>query len=128
VRYSLLWAVIFALMIAGAYALAGNLIIAMLTVLPEVRAAAGELLPWVVASPLAAVAAFHFDGVFIGTTRTTELRNSMLIAAMAFLLVLWLSFDALGNHGLWLAMTTFLALRGLLLARQYPRLERTLAS
>jgi len=126
VGYSLLWAVIFALLIACSYALGGNWFIALLTTLPDVRAAAADLLPWVIASPLVAVAAFHFDGVFIGTTRTAELRNSMLAAALIFLLVLWLSFEPLGNQGLWLSMTVFLGLRGALLAWQYPRLERRL--
>jgi MATE family multidrug resistance protein len=124
VRYSLLWAVICSALIALGFALSGDWLIASLTVLPEVRAAAGALLPWAVASPLAAVLAFHMDGVFIGTTRTAELRNSMFVAAALFLLVLWLAIEPLGNTGLWLAMTAFLAVRGLLLVCQYPRLER----
>jgi len=127
VCYSLGWAIAFAVLIAATYALAGDQIIAVLTVLPDVRSTAIAYLPWAAAAPLAAVAAFHFDGVFIGTTRTAELRNSMLIAALAFLGVLWLTFDTLGNQGLWLAMIIFLLLRGVLLALQYPRLERRLA-
>ena len=127
VRVSLIWAVGFALIIALAYALLGSTIISVLTTLPDVRAAAHTLLPWAVASPLLAVAAFHFDGVFIGTTRTAELRNSMFAATCIFLLVLYASLDRLGNHGLWLAMSAFLASRSLLLAFLYPRIEQLAA-
>jgi len=52
------------------------------------------------------------------------LRNSMLIAVVLFLVALWAFLGPLGNHGLWLAMTLFMLVRSLLLAWQYPRLER----
>lgn len=124
VRYSLIWAVIFSALITAVYALAGPWLINQLTTLPDVRGTAIDLLPWVAVSPLVAVIAFHLDGVFIGTTRTAELRNSMFAAASLFGLVLWLTLDMLGNQGLWLAMISFLGVRGLLLIAQYPRLER----
>ncbi len=128
VRVSLSWAAGFALVIALVYALLGTSLISALTTLPDVRAAAAELLPWAIASPLLAVAAFHFDGVFIGTTRTAELRNSMFVATSCYLLVLYLTLDPLGNHGLWLAMSTFLVSRSVLLAALYPRIERLAAA
>ncbi len=37
---------------------------------------------------------------------------------------LWWGLEALGNHGIWLAMTLFMASRGLLLAAYYPRIPR----
>jgi MATE family multidrug resistance protein len=94
-------------LITAVYALAGPWLINQLTTLPDVRSTAIALLPWVAVSPLIAVTAFHFDGVFIGTTRTAELRNSMFAAASLFGLVLWLTLDTLGNQGLWLAMISF---------------------
>ena len=127
VRYSLLWAAGFALVIVGIYAISGSFLISLLTNLAEVQEMAAVYLPWAVLTPAVAVTAFHFDGVFIGTTRTAELRNSMFIAAAVFGFVLWISIERLGNHGLWLAMLTFLGLRGVLLAIQYPALERRAA-
>jgi MATE family multidrug resistance protein len=123
-RYTLLWSIAIALAIAVAYALLGGLLIDALTVLPEVRETARAYLPWVAAAPLAAVVAFHLDGVFIGTTRTAELRNSMFVAAICFAASLWVCLGPLGNHGLWLSMTLFMLVRSLLLAWQYPRVER----
>ncbi len=128
VRVSLIWAVGCAMLMAGAYGLLGGLLVDSLTTLADVRAAARGLLPWAVALPLLAVGAFHLDGVFIGTTRTAELRNSMFHATVLFGLTLLVALEPLGNHGLWLAMAVFLLSRTLLLAARYPRLERLAAT
>ncbi|EEW0752323.1 MATE family efflux transporter [Escherichia coli] len=55
-----------------------------------------------------------------GATRAAEMRNSMAVAAAGFALTL-LTLPWLGNHGLWLALTVFLALRGLSLAAIWRR-------
>jgi MATE family multidrug resistance protein len=125
--YTLVWSLAVAAAMSLLYALAGGMLIDLLTTLPEVRETARDYLPWVVAAPLAAVGAFHLDGVFIGTTRTAELRNSMLVALLCYLATVWLTLDALGNHGLWLAMTVFMVARTALLGAHYPRLERLAA-
>ncbi len=125
--YTLLWSVLVALAIAVLYAAVGPLLIGLLTDLPEVRQTAQAYLPWLVAAPLAAVGAFHLDGIFIGTTRTVELRNSMFLALICYLLALWLALEPLGNHGLWLAMTVFMVARTALLAARYPQVERLAA-
>jgi MATE family multidrug resistance protein len=123
-RYTLIWAVGLAVLLALCFALFGENFVNWLTVLPEVRAAAIELLPWVVALPLAAVWAFHFDGVFIGTTQTATLRNCMFAAACVYLAVIWLGLEPLGNTILWVAMLVFMGIRGAMLAILYPRIER----
>lgn len=63
---------------------------------------------------------YLLDGMFIGATRAAEMRNSMAVAAAGFALTL-LTLPWLGNHGLWLALTVFLALRGLSLAAIWRR-------
>jgi hypothetical protein len=47
---------------------------------------------------LVAVFAFLFDGVFIGATRTAEMRNGMAVALAAFLGAVALLMPAFGNH------------------------------
>ena len=59
-------------------------------------------------------------GMFIGATRGAEMRNSMAVAAAGFAVTL-LTLPVLGNHGLWLALAVFLALRGLSLALIWRR-------
>jgi MATE family multidrug resistance protein len=95
-----------------------------MTGLDTVRASALTYLPYLIGLPLVAVWAFLFDGVFIGATRTAEMRNGMALALLVFLLAAWALMPALGNHGLWLAMLLLMATRGLWLGLLYWRLER----
>ncbi|WP_308381588.1 MATE family efflux transporter DinF [Serratia marcescens] len=103
-----------ALAFAFAYAVTGQQIVAALTSLPELRALAAHYLPWQVILPLVGVWCYLLDGMFIGATRGAEMRNSMAVAAAGYGVALF-SVQLLGNHGLWLALAVFLALRGLAL-------------
>ncbi|VDZ81535.1 DNA-damage-inducible membrane protein [Salmonella bongori] len=106
---------LFALLFSMVYALAGEHIVALLTSLPQIQLLADRYLIWQVVLPLTGVWCYLLDGMFIGATRAAEMRNSMAVAAAGFALTL-LALPFLGNHGLWLALTVFLALRGLSLA------------
>jgi MATE family multidrug resistance protein len=114
--------------IAAAYALLGPAIIGLFTVLGEVRAAAETYLPWMRLLPFVSVWGFLLDGIFIGATRTGAMRNAMALSLGAYLVACWLLIPALGNHGLWLAFTVFMAARALTLGAAYPRLERAVES
>jgi len=128
VRVSTIWALVTASAIALLYALAGPLIIGLFTVLEAVRAAALVHLPWMIASPLVSVWSFQLDGIFIGATRTGAMRNAMAVSLAIFLIACWLLVPPLGNHGLWLAFTLFMAARALSLGAVYPRLVRSLST
>ena len=67
------------------------------------------------ALPVAGVWGFVLDGVFVGATRSVEMRNGMLISGAAYLATVWVAMPTLGNHGLWLAFLVFLGARGLFL-------------
>ncbi|EEX1160305.1 MATE family efflux transporter DinF [Escherichia coli] len=95
-------------------------IVALLTSLTQIQQLADRYLIWQVILPLVGVWCYLLDGMFIGATRAAEMRNSMAVAAAGFALTL-LTLPWLGNHGLWLALTVFLALRGLSLAAIWRR-------
>ena len=78
---------------------------------------------WLAIMPFAGVAAFVFDGVFVGASWTRALLVSMLGAAAVYALSLWLTWP-LGNHGLWLSFVLFLALRAGFQLVLVPRLLR----
>lgn len=105
-------AVVVALFFSLIYALSGPDIVALLTSIEPLQQAADRYLIWQVILPLIGVWCYLLDGMFIGATRGREMRNSMMVAALGYFLTL-LSVPLLGNHGLWLAVTVFLALRGL---------------
>ncbi len=113
VRGIFMWGAVVAASFTVAYGAGGG---AMLQVLTSERAivdVAERYLPWVWAIPAAGVAAFVWDGIFIGLTRTRDMLLSMAVAAAAYFAGYFALRGALGNHGLWLAFVIYLALRGL---------------
>ena len=68
---------------------------------------------WCMLLPLAGMAGFVWDGVFIGMTATRGMLVSILISASVFFLVAFLPAGALTNHRLWAAFIGYLAVRGI---------------
>lgn len=127
IRRTTLVAVGLAAVLSLALVTAGYAAILLLTDIPEVRLLASRYMPYAAAYVLVAVFAFQLDGVFIGTTRTRELRHASLLSFASFVALERFLTPAFGNHGLWLAMIGFAAARGLSLAWFYPRIARQLA-
>lgn len=110
-----LWSAYIALGAFVGFLLLGAPLINLLTDLDTVRSVALDYLPWMLALPFTASLGFWLDGVFVGSTRAHDMRNTMLVAVAMFFLVWWLS-QPMGNHGLWLAMNAMMLTRGLLMA------------
>ncbi len=124
VRALLAWASGAAAVMAGVYLVFGQPLAASFSTDPQVIAAARTYAVWAVVLPLAGVASFVFDGVFIGAAWTRAMLLSMAAALAVFLVALWLA-APLGNHGLWLAFSLFFVARGAGQALMTPRLMRT---
>lgn len=124
VRVTMLWSGTVALLAALAYAVLGPALINLLTSQSAVRAAAFTYLPWMMASPLVFFWCFQLDGIFIGATGTVEMRNAMVTSVAIFLAATWILIPLWSNHGLWLALLVFMAVRGATLGAYYPRLTR----
>lgn len=123
-RLSGLWCVAVAVLLSLLFWLAGPALIRGIAADAEVRAAAIAFLPWMVLSPLLQVLPFMLDGIFIGATRSSDMRNMMAVSAVIYAAVLLLALPVMGNHGLWLAFQLSFVARGLTLALRYPALER----
>ncbi len=121
VRLTLKWSLVFAAGFTALYAVAGPLIINVLTDLPDVRATAMRYLPWMIASPLISVWCFLYDGVFVGAMRARAMRDIMLVSTFAVFLPAWYLLKPLDNHGLWLAFMLFMASRGIGMHAGYRR-------
>lgn len=104
----------------------GGLAIAALTDIATVRVAAGSALGWAALYVLLSFAAFQLDGIFIGATRTREMRNASFYSVIAFMLAWWWLTPLFGNAGLWCAFVIYVCARALALAVYYPRLLRQL--
>lgn len=124
IRLSSVWAVGVSVLVGLAFLLGGGALIDFMTTNPEVRDAARLYLPWAAAAPVAGVACFQLDGIFIGATQTRDMRNMMLVSLALFLAAWAVLTPAYGNHGLWASMMVFFIVRALTLAAFYPALER----
>ena len=91
---------------------------------PGVQQAARLYLSHMVFAPLLGALAWMLDGVFIGATRTKDMRNMMILSFLGYCGLVLLLLPNFGNHGLWMAMNGFFILRGVSLALRYPALER----
>ena len=83
---------------------------------------AKEYYSWVIAIPAVGFAAFTWDGVFIGATKTREMLLSMATATAVYFILLRLLFPAIGNHGLWIAFLAYLLTRGVALTAMRRRI------
>lgn len=117
------WSLITAALFCMAYFFCGKYIIGLQTDIPSIYVLALEYLPWLIVIPLISVWAFWLDGVFIAATRGSAMRNTMLCSGVLYLLV-WFFAQPLGNHGLWLAMLSYMAIRGLLLGAVFIYIDR----
>lgn len=128
VLLSSIWATGVALALSAFTYFAGPFLIDALMASAEVRAAARVYLPWASFIPIVAVWCFLLDGIFIGATRTAEMRNAMALTLAVFLGAWWFLAPAYGNHGLWAALTIFYFARTATLLPFYGNVRRAALS
>ena len=118
------WALALGVLMALAFWLMGPMIIGIMTKAPDVQQEARRYLPWLIAAPVMIVGLTQFDGIFIGATRTADMRNMMAVAFVIYVLAAWALMPRMENHGLWLALHISFIARAGSLALRYPALER----
>ncbi|SHF20016.1 multidrug resistance protein, MATE family [Litoreibacter ascidiaceicola] len=117
------WGVIVTAFLAVSFALFGAPIIDIMTTAPEVQAEARGYLIYMIIAPVVGVAAYMLDGIFIGATRTRDMRNMMAISFVVYCAALAILMPAFGNHGLWLSLLVLFVARAVTLSLRYPALE-----
>ena len=120
---SSIWGGIVCVMLALSFAVFGGTIIDLLTTAEDVRETARIYLPYMIAAPVVGVGAWMLDGIFIGATRTKDMRNMMLVSAITYFVTVIPLMAAFGNHGLWLGLLLNFVVRGATLGWKYPALE-----
>lgn len=126
VKSSTVMAVLMAFLISVFYWFSGEAIIRLMTDLSDVIVVADEYLIWIIIAPLLAIWSYQMDGIFIGVTQTRDMRNTVVLAVVVYVGLVFLTVPVWGNHALWACMVVFLLLRGILLGVLYPRLLRGL--
>ena len=113
IRTLFAWGVGLALAFTLLYGIGGSSFLGLLTNEQEVLNASSDYFYWVLAIPLAGMAAFLWDGIYIGATASRQMLYSMLVASVSFFILQGIFQQRMGNHALWMAFIAYLFLRGL---------------
>ena len=117
------WGLWIALGFTALYFAAGEFVLRLLTDEGDVISTAKEYLPWAVSIPICGIAAFIYDGIFVGLTATRRMLVSVASGMAVFFIIYFALMPSMGNHALWLAFVTYLAVRGLSLHFLMRRLK-----
>lgn len=116
VRWIFVWGMGIGVSFALIFEMWGENLLFIFTDQPAILEEAAQYLGWVILVSVISVAAFIWDGVYIGATATRSMVMAMTVSTLGvFLPTYYFCFPTLGNHGLWLAMVAFMLSRGLML-------------
>ena len=121
-RITTLWALIIASLLSFVYLMVGIDLIGLMTNQADVLSTAQQYLPWLVVAPVISVWSFQLDGIFIGATRTREMRNAMIVSLAVYLAVLEGLTAFAHNDGLWSSLLCLFVLRAITLWLYLPRI------
>lgn len=124
VRLTTEFSVVFAFLIAAAIFFGGPYFIALLTKDPAVIDSALKYLPYCALAPIAGFAAWQLDGIFIGTTRTREMRNAGIAAVALYICAHYVITPKFGQAGIWIAFLIYYVARAVTLAIYYPNIRK----
>ncbi len=114
VRHLFGWGIALSAAFTLLYGTGGKGFLSLLTNDQAVIEASATYIHWVLLIPVAGFSAFLYDGICIGMTATHIMLRAMAIAATSFFLLYYGLHGYWGNHALWLAFLTYLALRGVI--------------
>lgn len=106
------WGLLMAVLFTAAYYFGDRMLLNVLTDNSEVIENIQPYLFWVYLIPVLTFGAFIWDGIFIGVTASSSMRNAMLISTfLIFIPFYFLLHHFFGNHGLWAAFMLFMIAR-----------------
>ena len=125
IKNSFILSSITGLIISFGYFLGKNKFIELMTDLESIKVICLSYSVWIVIIPFISSFCYQFDGIFVGASKTKELRNAMIISVSIYLLTAFFLVNFFGNLGLWIALSIFFFLRGLTLFLYIGRIYKT---
>ncbi len=113
VRRLMTWGTIMAVAFSVGYAVCPRLVFGMLTTDVTVITTAMDYHWWATVIPFAGMAAFVWDGVYIGLTWSRGMLAAVASASIIFYTLFFVLPPSFGNNRLWIAFVSYLAVRGL---------------
>lgn len=108
----LLFGILMILIFTSIYIIGGDNLLRLLTNNIQIVEAAKPYIVWAYFIPIIGMAAFIYDGIFIGITETKGMLFSSFIAMTCFFLFYITTNQMLKNNSLWIAFLIFLFMRG----------------
>jgi len=99
-------------------------VINLMSDIEEIRKLSLSYVIWLILLPFIASFCYQFDGIFIGSSQTKELRNAMIFSVFFYLLISIILTKYLFNTGVWVSLCLFMILRGLSLFYYLDRIYK----
>ena len=99
------------LFISVIYFFINQYVINLMSDIEEIRKLSASYVIWLILIPFIASFCYQFDGIFIGTSQTKELRNAMIFSVFCYLLISIILTNYLSNTGVWVSLCLFMILR-----------------
>ncbi len=103
------------ILIAILYIFFSKYIINFLTDLDLIRYLSYSFIFWIIIIPPVASFCYQFDGIYIGASETSSMRNSMIISVIIYIIISIYLMRIFGNHGIWLSLLILMILRSITL-------------
>lgn len=114
IRLLIIWGIYISIPFTIAYALFLTPILSLFTESSEVLSAALNFRWWVTAVPIMSFLAFIYDGILVGATQSSTMRNAMFAATAVFFITYYSLETIAGNNALWIAFLSYMLLRGVM--------------
>ena len=81
---------------------------------------------WIMIIPIVGSFCYQLDGIFIGASQTSDMRNATIFASVSFIVLSIYFTKYFHNHGLWLSLLLFMLLRSLSLTFLIDKITKKL--
>ena len=99
------------LFISIIYFFINQYVINLMSDIEEIRKLSASYVIWLILIPFISSFCYQFDGIFIGTSQTKELKNAMIFSVFCYLLISIILTNYLSNTGVWVSICLFMILR-----------------
>ena len=122
INFSFYWGLALAVVTSLIYAVFTLPILELFTNKQDIIQLAQKYAIWTICAPLVSIASYILDGIFIGATAGTEMRNAMILSLfLVYLPLYYMLRPEMHNHALWLALTAFMIARSVSLALYFKK-------
>ncbi|AGK54389.1 MATE family efflux transporter [Bacillus sp. 1NLA3E] len=126
IKLSAKWGILSGVFLSLLFFICSSFIYPLFTSIEQVIQCILQYQGWLLLFPVVGFWGIILNGVFSGATEAIQIRNSMIISMILFIILVYLLTPILGNHGLWISFTLFTLSRSLVLGFYLPKLSKGL--